>query len=290
MAGDPAEYTSLALDENDRPYISYYDSINKNLCWTWSPHSGTWKTGTRNTPDNDGWFTSAAFREGYLHIAYLNATNEDVEYVKFQPGGAWPPLPQVVDGSHAASGDISLALRSDGLPRISYYDFTAKQLMYARYVNNQWQSEAVVSGVKAKCNSLALNAADYARIAYFAADVGDLRYIEHGWLGWLKPVTVDEWLFDYDCYTSLALDGSGTPHILYYDGNDPLGSLRYAWREGNSDWRIETVDGPDTDCGKQSALALDSAGHPHASYRCGKHIVYAYRKLFAYLPVVLRGQ
>lgn len=80
------------------------------------------------------------------------------------------------------------------------------------------------------------------------------------------------------------------PHILYYDGYDP-GSLRYAWRQsGSSDWLIESVDGPDTDCGKCSALALDSFGRPHLSYYCRNDLIYACRNLLVYLPVVLRDQ
>lgn len=290
----PAAYTSLALDENDRPYISYYNANSKNLCWAWSPHIGTWYTGTMTTDGvDDGRFTSAAVRDGYTHIAYRNATAGDVEYVKFVPGGGWPPTPQVVDGGAGAYGDISLALRSDGIPRISYYDYTNKRLMYARYINYQWELEALDGDVqhdRGKCNSLALDANNRARIAYFDNTELDLRYIAYGLLGWFTPVTVDDWLYYFDCYTSLALDGSGMPHILYYDGDDP-GSLRYAWQQsGSSGWLIETVDGPDTDCGKYSALALDSLGRPHVSYFCRNDLIYAYRKLFVYLPVVLRGQ
>jgi uncharacterized repeat protein (TIGR01451 family) len=59
---------------------------------------------------------------------------------------------------------------------------------------------------------------------------------------------------------SLALDGSGQPHISYSDDND---GLLYAWYDGEN-WHIEIVDG-EGDPG-YSSLALDGTGYPHISY------------------------
>ncbi len=292
VAAADVESTSLALDENDRPYISYYDATDEDLCWVWSPTDGTWETGRRNTVSvDDGRFTSAAVHEGYMHIAYLNFTTKNVEYIKFVPGGAWPPTPETVDGADGAYGDISLALRSDGYPRISYYNDTTDQLMYARWTGSAWELDVLdgdVENKRGECNSLALDANNRARIAYFDATNRDLRHISYLLFGWDVPVTVDDSLGQI-CYVSLALDGSASSHILYYDGNVP-GSLRYARRQGGADWLIETVDGPGSSCGMHSALALDSLGHPHASYYCAGDLMYAYRPFTIYLPVVMRGE
>lgn len=283
------EYTSLTLDENDRPYIAYYDATAQNLCWAWSPADGTWYTGTRNTAGIiDGSHTSAVVRGGILRVAYLNLTTYNVEYIEIIPGGGWPPTPQVVGGSPSFEADVSLALRSDGLPRISY-STTSGELVYARYTGSAWALEVIDGDVEHKmgeCNSLALNADNRARIAYFDATNRDLRHISYGLIGWGVPAIVDDSLGEI-CYTSLALDGTGSSHILYYDGNVP-GSLRYAQRQ-NGSWSTETVDGSAPSCGMHSALALDSLGHPHASYYCG-HLKYAYRAFTVYLPVVMRGQ
>ncbi|MDW8064406.1 MAG: carboxypeptidase regulatory-like domain-containing protein, partial [Anaerolineae bacterium] len=61
---------------------------------------------------------------------------------------------------------------------------------------------------------------------------------------------------------SLALDGTGNPHISYYDASN--GALKYA-RWTGSGWEIQKVDAGG-DVGQYTSLALDSAGNPHISY------------------------
>ena len=63
-------------------------------------------------------------------------------------------------------------------------------------------------------------------------------------------------------YASLALDGSGNPHISYYGVTN--GDLKYA-RWGRSNWQIETVDSEGI-VGWSTSLTLDSSDNPHISY------------------------
>ena len=65
---------------------------------------------------------------------------------------------------------------------------------------------------------------------------------------------------------SLALNGSGQPHISYYDANNL--DLKHAWRDGTG-WQIETVDS-EGQVGLHTSLDVDAAGYPHISYfKCG---------------------
>ncbi len=283
--------TSLTLDENDRPYIAYYDDNADDLGWAWLHTDGTWHTEKRSTPGTlDGEHPSAVVRGGVLHTAYLNLTTWNVEYIKIIPGGGWPPVLQTVGGPVNADADISLALRSDGLPRI-IYQTKNHELVYAHYDGSAWSLEVVDGDVEHKMglyNSLALDGINWPYIAYFDATNRHLRYAWKGLLGsWVSRVVDDNlgWL----CDVSLALDEAGNPRTLYYhDEGSNVGSLRYAQRRSES-WSIETVDGPASSCGMHVSLALDSLGRPHASYYCG-HLKYAYRLFTVYLPLVTRGQ
>jgi len=290
--------TSLTLDENDRPYIAYYDQTNQNLSWAWWPEGGNWSVETRNTVGEiDGRRLSAVVRGGGLHVAYSNVSSSSVEYIEITPGGGgWPPTPQTVATSVDAVADVSLALRSDDLPRISFHTDDGR-LMYARYNGSAWSLDALDGSVEhpmGACSSLALTADNRARIAYYdgTGEAQVLRQISYLLLGWGAPGVVDDDLGSI-CYTSLAIDDQGYSRILYYDGHqspgDYDGSLRYAQQRNGSGWSFETVDGPTNSCGMHSALALDSEGRPHASYYCG-HLKYAYRAFTVYLPAVMRGQ
>ncbi|MDQ3782511.1 MAG: PQQ-dependent sugar dehydrogenase [Actinomycetota bacterium] len=68
---------------------------------------------------------------------------------------------------------------------------------------------------------------------------------------------------DVGWLTSLALDGSGQPHISYQDWGNR--DLKYARWDGVA-WQIETVDSTG-DVGGYSSLVLDASGLPHISYR-----------------------
>lgn len=284
--------TSLALDEDDRPYIAYYDLMTGNLSWAWSPTGGDWYTDAMNTTANDGLHPSAVMRAGILHVAYLNITTKNVEYLSVIPGGIWPPTVQTVGGPATFHADISLALRSDGLPRISYVSESDFKLMYAHYTGSAWTQEVVdgdAEHLMGYCNSLALNASNYPRIAYFDATNQDLRHISYLMFGWGEPVIVDDNMGS-TCNISLALDGEGYSHILYHEGGTS-GSLRYVRQQSGSGWSFETVDGSDSNCGVDIALALDSLGRPHAIYSCNGQLKYAYRGAFqVFLPAVMRGQ
>jgi hypothetical protein len=64
--------------------------------------------------------------------------------------------------------------------------------------------------------------------------------------------------------TSLALDGSGYPHISYLD--DTNGDLKYAYRDA-SGWHLMKVGtGVMEPFGGHGSLALGTDGLPHASY------------------------
>ena len=78
--------------------------------------------------------------------------------------------------------------------------------------------------------------------------------------GWRIEVVDSQGMVGFD--SSLALDGSGRPHISYFDVSNA--DLKHAWRDGTG-WQTETVDSEGA-VGQMTSLALDAAGYPHISY------------------------
>jgi hypothetical protein len=71
----------------------------------------------------------------------------------------------------------SLALASDGTSKISYYDVTNANLIYADWKGNYWLLETVdPTGNVGQYTSLALDAEDCPHISYYDASEQDLNY------------------------------------------------------------------------------------------------------------------
>ena len=107
--------------------------------------------------------------------------------------------------------------------------------------------------------SLALNATDGVRIAFYDVSVGTPRIatLDRGrWsiLGF-ESVNMGQ-------YTSLAIGSDGNPRVAYYDEGD--GALKYAQWNGVA-WVREYVDAAPENVGQYASLALDG-NTPHIAY------------------------
>lgn len=126
--GDVGELTSMALDSNDYPHISYSDITKGYLKYAkWTGRE--WSIETVNSAGYVDKFTSIALdSKGYPHISYSDVINEDLKYAKWT-GSAWSI--EAVD-SDGDVGGSSIALDSNDYPHISYVDRTNDYLKYAK--------------------------------------------------------------------------------------------------------------------------------------------------------------
>jgi hypothetical protein len=121
-------------------------------------------------------------------------------------------------------------------PHISYFNFTSKDLQYAKWTGSAWSIEVVESGGAnteyGEYSSLTLNASGYPHIGYsyrftMAPVSGNLKYAK--WTGstWstedVDAGGIDEIL---GLYASIELGPGDQPHISYY--NMTGGDLKYA--------------------------------------------------------------
>ncbi len=158
----------------------------------------------------------------------------------------------------------SLAVGSDGVPRIAYYDETDGALKYAAWNGSAFVPSRVdFIGDVGQYASLALNATtNEPRIAYYNATTMELNYVEQNGGNWSAPEVVPNPGIDAGQYASLALDATGRPHIAYYDATN--GSLLYASKLVT--WTVESVDA-DGDVGRHASIAVDQlTGQVHVSY------------------------
>ena len=263
--GTTGFWTSLALDAQGNPHISYFALGSGDLRYA-KRIGGVWSFETVDAVGSVGSYTSIAIDAlGNPHISYHDETNLDLKYAT-KVGGAWTI--QTLDGAGGISVGLytSIALDAQGLAHISYYDQTNGNLKYARNTGiGGWTTQSVDGGSSdtGMFTSLALDASGLARISYHEVTGGDLRIAWRTTSGSFLVESLESTGI-VGMWTSLALDGAGIPRICYYDQTNS--NLKYITKESGA-WVAETVPDPFLVAGQYGSLALDAQGIPHISYQ-----------------------
>jgi hypothetical protein len=291
--------TSLALDSNGRPHISYVDETESDLLYTFyvgfggnCGPSNSWRCLVADAgPNQVGWYSSIDLDSADLpHFSYYDATAGDLKYT-YWDGTTWHPA--TVDSGGDVGKYTALKVDAGGNPHISYYDATNGHLKYAHLEGATWVSETVDSSAgSGECTSLALDGFGRPHIAYCGDSKTSLKYAWYDGATW-QIVTVAS--APYVNYASLALDAAGHAHISYYVF--PTGNLWYAHfveaggncGPGNT-WQCALVD-DDVYVGIYSSIALDEQDRPCISYQdnADGDLRYAEWGPMVFLPVIRKG-
>jgi hypothetical protein len=261
-SGNVGKYSSLALDAEGNPHISYHDVTNNDLKYAYC-NGSTWHVETVDYSTWLGLYTSIALDpNGNPCISYYDNWDSDLKYAAWN-GSAWNI--QLVDT--AGGSFTSLAINSDGTPHISYFGGPKCDLKYASWNGLSWSIQTVDSEEwVGEFTSLALDSDGNPHISYYDITKGDLKYASWTSSGWSLQ-TVDS-TDDVGLSTSFELDSNDNAHISYLDSSST--QLKYAVQTGGG-WDIQVVDLVGTanffqNSLNYTSLALDSNGYPHISY------------------------
>ena len=217
------QYTSLVLDAQGNPHISYYDVSNANLKYA-ERINGAWVIETVDVTGNVGQHTSLALdAQGNPRISYHEATNFDLKFAEKNGVAGWSNV--IVDATGSIGLYTSLELDAQGNPRISYFDDTNDDLKYIARTGLTWSTAETVDAVGAvgQYSSLALDAQGNPRVSYWDGTEDKLKYAAKSGSTWADE-TVDPTVSG-GRYSSLALDAQGNPCISYHD--DTSDDLRF---------------------------------------------------------------
>jgi hypothetical protein len=144
----PGAWCSIALDGQDAPRISYYDTVQSDLVLAFQ-HNGAWVTLPLDASGDVGQYTSQEIRGDVSHITYYTASLGDLRYAMFSPTeGAQGLLVQTVDAEGDVGAWTSLVLDGQGQPHIAYHDVGNGDLKYASAAVQVPAKNKTVGGVK----------------------------------------------------------------------------------------------------------------------------------------------
>jgi|GEM_PF-1635891 len=255
--------TSIALDANDLPHISYYDDVDSQL--KYARYDGTaWHIEELNTPSHGGgWNALDVDSQGRPHIVYQG--HETYLHYTWFDGTAWQN--EVIDGVYNAGYFNDLVLDEQDRPHV----ISSVALGPFRYIwhdGASWQMQSL--SVEAYYSALALDGAGRPHISVWTQNGsgdGELLYLRLDGTDWYITLLETVGGANWGKYTSIALDSFERPHVSYALAG---GVLRYARRSGST-WQYETLPGT----GYYPAMVLDAAGRPWMAY--GSQLTYAWK-------------
>jgi len=276
------QYSSLAIDSNDKLHVTYFDIFNGNLmCATYN----TVGWGAGKEVDSSGYvgrYSSLAIDSNdKLHVTYFDATNGNLMYATYDTTTASSWIRTTVDSSGSFVGQFSsLAIDSNDKLHVTYYDGINENLKYSTYDTTVgWMlihSNPHTTG--GRYSSLAIDSNDKLHVTYYGPYNGDLMYGTYDTTAssW-NPITVDSALTTGPGeYSSLAIDSTDKLHVTYFDATN--GHLKYATYDDNSSsWIPITVDSAlDAIVGEYSSLAIDSKDNLYVTYYDAANVTFKY--------------
>jgi PKD repeat protein len=186
-----------------------------------------------------------------------------------QATAAW--IDETVSGTGDQGTFASLALDSNDIPHVAWYDGSNARLKYAYRDFDGWHETVIDSGNVGHYTSIAINpVTNDPAIAYFEQDD---EYPKYAWYDGTWHTERITWGNDDDyegAYTTLAFTSTGVPYVAYHYNNGAFRTVgvNVVWKSGST-WnghRLDYFTFGFGAIGIDNAIAIDSTDYPNIAY------------------------
>jgi len=284
LAGPGAgDYNSLAIRQDGRPIISYFDVDDQNLmlhnCLDLVCDDN--EVERLDEAGSVGWFSSLAIRNNGLPIiSYYDDTGPGRGLRAFDcfDVDCFDGEARDLTTGRAVGSDTSIAIRANGLPIISYHDQLGGYLMAYRCDDeacSQGSPRILERMGRGLLSSVALRPNGLPIISHYDVNQGDLRVYDcfdedcdsgegHVLDGKLSSIPNEEDIVGP--FTSIAINAQGLPVISYYDLTN--GDLKiFDCTSSSCETGIARIAVAEGVVGAYTSVALRDDGSPVVSNR-----------------------
>ncbi|WP_010243550.1 InlB B-repeat-containing protein [Acetivibrio cellulolyticus] len=171
-----ADYTSIALDTNNTPYVAYVDARNGGKVTVKKYTDNVWQTvGTEGFSEKKAIDTSIAIDKNNIpYVVYIEGPNGKIVVKKFVDN-KWTTLAFCV----GFGDDVSMAIDSKGTPYVAYTYSTKNSLLSCEYRNGVIVSKYVKDKWKIELNRGSSEKKDYFSCPALTFDTYNTPYVAY---------------------------------------------------------------------------------------------------------------
>ncbi len=200
---------------------------------------------------------------GNLYTAFHDTTDGTLKFATRDANAVWSAN-SIIDNTSGEVGIyVDMALDSNGLPGVAYYDAENGDLKYAKFDGANWAVETVhAKRTVGLYPSLAFDASDNPAITYYHKTNGDALFATKMNGAW--EISTVEATDDVGRYTSLAMNPNTNRWSVAYE-NTTDGRFRYADQTDGGTFIAQTID-PTIGGGGFTSLSFDTLGNAAVTY------------------------
>lgn len=287
MTTSCGKYTSLRLDRNNRPHVTY---TRNNGNWPTLFYIEKTETGWDNPVElapasTVTWNDFQIDSVNNIHLAFyektLNfTTTNDLKYM-YRDGSSWSE--QRIYSSGSSGEHVALALNSNDVPFVSFYKNGSNDDLYVSNLdagldeNGEWLNTQAVDkpGITGLFTSIGIDATGAQHVSYYDADHATLKYASDARGSWaIRSIDQSAQVGQYSKLAVVRRGTVTTVHVLYYDMiNGDLKHVTCTADSSSNDfcsdnaaiWQKQTV-AQDGDVGTWIGVDFDPFGFLHVSF------------------------